>query len=263
MTTTNRYRLLIYYKTPKCFNCIEESIKKHYELEIASNKNSFFSILNKTKIDAVIICMGCVKESFANEVTELTDAGLSFNRLPVILCISQPDQDFFHKSSELGINNTLFCSLESKEIIRIIDDAIDKHQLKIFLEKQISRCFEKTPYANKIIHIILASFPKKLSKKEIAIELNISPDWFNDKCKEAFNISYTKLIRAARIYHATRLIYMTNLDNTEIALLLNYTEESSLARDFRKVLNLSPTEVRKTLSISNPLNLFDLHNQYK
>ncbi len=48
----------------------------------------------------------------------------------------------------------------------------------------------------------------------------------------------------------------TNLDNTEIALQLNYSEETSMARDFRKEIGLSPTEARKRLTSQSPVELF-------
>lgn len=44
----------------------------------------------------------------------------------------------------------------------------------------------------------------------------------------------------------------TTLDNVEIAQQLNYSEESSLARDFRKELGYSPTEARKRLTVQSP-----------
>ncbi len=47
----------------------------------------------------------------------------------------------------------------------------------------------------------------------------------------------------------------TNLDNTEIALQLNYSEESNLARDFRSELGYSPTEARRRLIQHTPEEL--------
>jgi AraC-like DNA-binding protein len=47
----------------------------------------------------------------------------------------------------------------------------------------------------------------------------------------------------------------TSLDNTEIALHLNYSEESSLARDFRKEFGFSPNEARQLLAKQTPREL--------
>ena len=37
------------------------------------------------------------------------------------------------------------------------------------------------------------------------------------------------------------------MDNNEIAFYLHYSEESSMARDFRKELGINPTEARQQL----------------
>jgi AraC-like DNA-binding protein len=47
------------------------------------------------------------------------------------------------------------------------------------------------------------------------------------------------------------MIY-TALDNSDIAIRLNYSEESSMARDFRKELGLSPKETRRQLQKYHP-----------
>ena len=43
----------------------------------------------------------------------------------------------------------------------------------------------------------------------------------------------------------------TNLDNTAIALQLDYSDGSSLARIFRKEIGYSPNEARKLLATAN------------
>jgi transcriptional regulator GlxA family with amidase domain len=47
----------------------------------------------------------------------------------------------------------------------------------------------------------------------------------------------------------------TNLDNYEIAFQLNYSDESSLARIFRKELGYNPTVARKHLVTRSPEEL--------
>jgi AraC-like DNA-binding protein len=59
-------------------------------------------------------------------------------------------------------------------------------------------------------------------------------------------------MRCIWIHQALRLMQKTTLDNVEIAQQLNYSEESNMARDFRKELGYSPSEARKRLTTQSP-----------
>ena len=55
------------------------------------------------------------------------------------------------------------------------------------------------------------------------------------------------LIRTV-VNQALYLMQHTNFDNSDIAMKLHYSEESSLARDFRKALKCNPDEARQLLT---------------
>jgi AraC-like DNA-binding protein len=229
-------------------------LQKKFDICSEASKKSVYKILKESTLDAAVICLNSGSK---REIIEFREIEIFAGFLPLLVCTYKLNHDFFLKAAEIGIYRLLSPEMETEKIILLINDAINQNDLNKFIERKFPGCFEKTPYANKVIKIIIRYFPQKLSRKEISKKLNISSDWLHEKCKEAFNISYTKLVRTIRVYYATRLIYRTNLDNSEIALSLNYTEESSLARDFRKVLNLSPTEIRKKLFNTAPQRLFD------
>jgi AraC-like DNA-binding protein len=65
-------------------------------------------------------------------------------------------------------------------------------------------------------------------------------------------------MRRIWIYQALRLMQLINFDNTEIALLLNYSEEGSMVRDFRKELGYTPTKARKLLTNEKPEDMLKL-----
>jgi len=65
-------------------------------------------------------------------------------------------------------------------------------------------------------------------------------------------------MRRLRVYQALRMMDKTGLDNTEIAIQLIYSEESGMARDFRKVIGCSPDEARKRLEMETPEEVLNL-----
>ena len=58
---------------------------------------------------------------------------------------------------------------------------------------------------------------------------------------------YSQLLRRARVFQALQMMQKTSFDNTEIALELNYTDLTNMARDFRTVLDCSPSKARENL----------------
>ena len=100
--------------------------------------------------------------------------------------------------------------------------------------------------------IIIHAFPHRLQENDMARQLGVSRSWLHKLCQRAFGITYTQLLRRIWIYQALNMMRDSNLDNTEIALRLNYSEESSMARDFRKELGCSPSEARLRLTTQSP-----------
>jgi transcriptional regulator GlxA family with amidase domain len=88
--------------------------------------------------------------------------------------------------------------------------------------------------------------------------MNLSGRWLQNEFQEAFNASYKDLLRTIWVYQAVKLLQKTDLDNTDIALELNYKELSSMDRDFKTILNLSPNEVREKLGKVTIDKLFEI-----
>ncbi len=125
-------------------------------------------------------------------------------------------------------------------------------RLKEFLASSHAGSFAVSPHMRKMIDEIIHAFPHRLHESEMARRLGISRSWIQKLCRQAFGLTFTRLIRRIWVHQALRLMQHTNLDNVEIAEQLNYSEESSLARDFRKELGYSPTEARKRLAEQSP-----------
>jgi AraC-like DNA-binding protein len=91
-----------------------------------------------------------------------------------------------------------------------------------------------------------------ITEPEMAKRLGISQRWLQKTCRQAFGKTFKRLMRRIWIHQALRLMEKTTLDNVEIAQQLNYSEESNMARDFRKEFGYSPTEARKRLTVQSP-----------
>ncbi len=157
--------------------------------------------------------------------------------------------------AQQGVNRFLCCEWDKTRIVTTILEAIRRGGIKEFLETAHPGSLTISPHLRKMADEIVHAFPNRLTENEVAQRLGISRSWLQKFCRSAFKLSFHRLLRRVWVYQALRLMQYTNLDNAEIAMQLNYSEESSMARDFRKELHCSPNAARKTLTSHTPKEL--------
>ena len=141
------------------------------------------------------------------------------------------------------------------KILDIVDDAIRKTGLREYFKLRWPNSLDSSPHISKLVDEIIRFFPQRMKVEELAAKLGINRSWLHKLCKESFGRSLTALMRHIWVYQALYMMQNTNLKNLDITMQLNYSEESSMARDFRKELGFCPTEARKRLNERSPEEL--------
>ena len=147
--------------------------------------------------------------------------------------------------------------MDIQKVKDIIIDTIRNHGLKEFLNDNFLNGIDLSPYISKLIDEIVYNFPHRLNVTEYANRLEIDRGWLYKLCKQTYNKSPTSLLRTIWVHQALRMMQHSNLDNLDISLQLNYTEQSSMARDFHKELGCSPSEARVMLIKHSPEHLLN------
>lgn len=256
---SEKLKLIFYYNKIQNCKCIDELLKDKFDIHTEVSETSLGKTLQRSTADAIVFCFGSTVKNKRGEFRKIESLT---GHLPLLPCTNRLDHDFFLEAVEMGIHKFLSPEMQTERIIEIVQDAINKNELEIFIGRIFPGYFEKSKYGKRIVTTMIRIFPQRLSEEEVSDELGISRVWIQRECKKAFNITYIQLARLLRVYQAARLMHRTHLDNNQIAICLNYSEESSMARDFRKVLHLSPTEARKKLFDYAPDRLFDFHNNF-
>jgi AraC-like DNA-binding protein len=244
--------------------CSYSLLKKEFEINLHTSTESFIKALKESNSDAAVICFNSETSlkgedhHFENQVKDLTKFESLSGFMPLLSCTKGLNENFIHQAVDKGVRRFLSSEMEIEKITVLINDAIKQNELKKFIEIKFPGCFERSSYAKKIIDEIVRRFPKKTYSTEMAKKLKVSERWLQHQSKKAFGISYKKLFKLIRVFHALRLMEKSEMDNNEISLQLNYTEESNMARDFRIVLRIPPSEARKKLSTNSTSQLFDL-----
>jgi AraC-like DNA-binding protein len=202
--------------------------------------------------DVAVLCFCSAKEEDAETLSRLH---VLLGPIPVLACSKAHNPNFIRLAAQRGVDHFLLCDMEVDKIRQLIFTAIRGTGLRSFLEFCCPGSQTSSPYVNKMIDEIMYTFPHRLKTSELAPRLGITPRRLQMVCRLAFGKTFTHLMRQIWVYHALNLMKNTNLDNTEIAMQLDYSDTSSLARIFRKELGYSPSETRKRLTLYSPEEL--------
>lgn len=243
--------LLFSQELPNC-PCFNTLFNTEFEAQPTESEEAFLESIQRTDIAAAVVCFCSSSEHDAENLLRL-DA--LTGPVPLLTCSKALNLDFVKFAARRGVNLFLRCGMEKRKIHDLIFEAIRRGGLEEFLQSCCPGGLATSPYVRKIVDGIVHSFPHRLHANDMAQNLGIGRRRFQDVCKQAFGISFLQLIRRIWVHQALRMMQHTSLDNTDIALQLNYREESSLARDFRKELGYNPNEARKRLNKDTPEEL--------
>ncbi len=223
-----------------------------FKVEPAYTQKQFLSQIRNHHPDAAVVCFcSACKEN----VEELLQLDATTGPLPFLSCSKKLTLDFVTTAANSGVNRFLCCQWSKKKIIPIVLEAIRLGGMKEFLAVYYPNSLSPSRYVGKIVNEIIHTFPRRLPESHVAEKLGISPRWLRTICRQAFGRTFTQLMRQIRVLQALRLMKHTTLDNLDVALQLNYSEESNMARDFRKELGYNPCEARKRLCECTPNEL--------
>lgn len=236
---------------PKC-PCHNKIFNDEFETSIAATDEIFVANIHDLPGDAAIICFCSAREEDVEKVLRLEALA---GPMPVVTCSKTLNPEFISKAARRGAARFITCDMDADKIRDIIHDAIGSQGLAEYLESRWPDSMDSSPYIRKLVDEIVSVFPHRMEVWKYAKRLGIDRGWLYKICEEAFGIPLTTLLRIIWIRQALRMMQHTTLDNLEIALQLDYSEESSMAREFRKELGHSPNEARNRLSEQSPEEL--------
>jgi len=245
----SKHRILLFCpEQKKCIyhNCI---FIKEYEIFTTNIEENFITYLKNIPVDAAIICFYSAN---VQDVEKLLGLNALTGPIPVLTCSKDLNPEFIRIAAQRGISRFIVSDMGIEKVKEIIIDAIRNHGLKEFLNDHFLNGYDLSPYICKLIDEIVYNFPHRLNVTESANKLKIDRGWLYKLCKQSCGKSPTCLLRTIWVHQALRMMQHTKLDNLDIALHLNYTEQSSMARDFHKVLGCSPSEARMLLTKHSP-----------
>lgn len=93
--------------------------------------------------------------------------------------------------------------------------------------------------------LIEENFVNQHLVRDYAESLNVTPNHLNETVRQLTGFTAKDLIKERLILEAKRLLSHTELNITEIALRLNFEDQSYFSRFFKKNIGIAPNEFRK------------------
>ncbi|NIV92460.1 helix-turn-helix domain-containing protein [candidate division KSB1 bacterium] len=248
----SKSKLILYSQQLDKCTCYKRILKDEFETNAEHIEKEF---LAKTKLgcaDVAVICLCSAKMRDTDKLLRLA-ADTSFT--PVLTCSESLDPDFIKLAALHGVDGFLCGNMNKEKIRDLIQSEARFGRLRGVLAAWCKENLSCSPNVRKFIIQIIEVFPQRLTEQQMAKRLAVSKRSIQKLCQEAFGIKFTRLMRRVRVHQALRLMKYTDLDNTDIAVQLNYSDETSMARDFRQELGYNPTQARRRLTAQAPEEL--------
>jgi len=115
------------------------------------------------------------------------------------------------------------------------------------IARNMTDAYEKLrPYAemNEVLEYVRENHARPIKLEELAEVAHLSPSQFERRFKKVFHITPMKHVLNVRIRAACSLLSKTNNTIASIALEAGFYDHSHFIRNFKKVMNGSPSEYR-------------------
>ena len=103
---------------------------------------------------------------------------------------------------------------------------------------------------DKIKEYILNNFDKDISLPEMANMANMAVTTFCNFFKEQYRITFVEYLNSVRIGHACKLLSANDQNVVDVAFECGFNNLANFNRQFKKYKNMTPTQYRKTVNIS-------------
>lgn len=252
---TERPILLIIEDNEDVLTYIKYCLRDEYQIHDAKNGTAGIEKALEI-IPDIIISDVMMPEKDGFEVTQTLKQDKKTSHIPIILLTAKATKQNKLKGLTYGADAYLMKPFDKEELLIRLEKLIElRNNLrqyyanKDFLEKEKH---EKTPnsesvFLNEIHDFITQNLVKNdLTVPQIAQVMSMSQVQVYRKLKALTDKTPTQYIRAIRMEKAMNLLKTTNLNISEIAYDLGFSDPNYFSRTFQQVYGQTPSSIRKT-----------------
>ena len=164
---------------------------------------------------------------------------------PPLLLTKKEDVIFFESLFQKGIAEVRNTENFSIELLRSILDLILTFSATLYKSDENKLTKGKGHIVvKKFFQIVEENYHQNLSVSEYADKLAITPNHLTQTVTQLTGKTSSQIIKSKQILEIKRLLVHTNLSVTEIALRLNFPDQSYFAKFFKRETGTSPLQYR-------------------
>lgn len=155
--------------------------------------------------------------------------------------------DFLIRQGESSIYSKF---LQKSSIAIIFCDVLKEPQKKEIVNEGLKR--NQIDHLHKFIH---KNIHKRFTSADLAKEIKMNQDYFSRQFKKSFKQTPKEFLKQERIRRAANLLMESNMNISELARFLGYTDVYQFSQQFKKIHRISPNNFRKSSkdSTSKPI----------
>jgi AraC family transcriptional activator of pobA len=164
---------------------------------------------------------------------------------PPLELTNKKDIEFLKELFIKGCEETLVNTPESEELVHSILDLILVYCKKLYPPHSLNPGMKKgRMMVKKFKQLIEEQYKDNLSVKDYAEQLSVTPSHLNETVKNIMGRTASDLIDEKRIIEIKKLLLHTDLNASEVAYALNFSDQSYFSKFFKKHTGLTPGEFK-------------------
>lgn len=168
--------------------------------------------------------------------------------------------DFYQKTKNMDSTNPVF-KFDNEKIIERLQQVNDIYELKSILYEIVHLYNKNNTFIknNREMHEIVEKvieysenhFSEEISLVKFAKEFGYSYNYLSNLINKTLNMNLTTLLNVQRINHAKHLLNSSSQSLTDIAFACGYKSVRSFNRNFKKIVNETPSDYQKKHTINH------------
>lgn len=147
--------------------------------------------------------------------------------------------DYARQALSLGVTEYLVKPLIMEDVEKVVNKL---EQFEVKTEEHTQEAEEIHPLIKKTLKMIEKNYASHMSQKDVAAELNITPEYFSSLFAKEMGESYVKYIKKYRVGVAKSLLLHSDISKEEVAEKVGYTDTKYFGKVFHEVEGCSVSE---------------------
>ena len=246
----NKYSVLIIDDETHLLKSLAKLLEDEFHIHTAPSGKEGLVILSRHPVSMVLLDLNMPLMNGVEVLEEIRKKG---DNVKVVIMTGGRDYEMTRRCADLSVHGFIEKPFDPDELRKRINNILKTGGCKV-LQALLGDDFDKkvaalNPVLKKVFSYIGASFPKGLSREEIAVHLDISPAYLSRLFRDECGIQLKDFINRCKIEKSLEFLKNNpSLLVKDVAESVGITDPNYFCRLFKKQTGITPTNFKKNHS---------------